>query len=81
MDFWDTVWGLLVAFILAMALLFGAIIGITYPLSSYSCTRTADAMGLEHQYGLWTDCLVKTPGGRWMSLERYQAIAVDNADQ
>lgn len=43
--------------------------------SSVSCANTADVMGLEHRYGITTDCMVKVDG-RWEPLDWQRSVRI-----
>jgi len=40
-------------------------------LNSYSCGRTATALGLEHEYSMFTGCIVTRKDGVAVPLENY----------
>lgn len=51
--------------------------GAVYVTASMSCTATAEKMGREHSFSIWTDCMVKTDKGEWIPLSQYRNVQID----
>jgi hypothetical protein len=59
----DSMFGMILL-ILGAAALVGLLIGalvvpINYVWSAHTCDQRADQMGLQHDYGFWTECMVR----------------------
>ena len=68
-DFWDD-WGGLILAVIISIVIFAIIIGIAAWLSSASCDKIAEQMGLPHQWSILTECMIQVDG-TWLPLDRY----------
>lgn len=59
--------------LLIVVVLFAPIIGLGVWATSTSCRQQADVMGVEHQWGFFTDCMVKIDG-KWIPLSSYVSV-------
>jgi hypothetical protein len=57
--------------LLGIGVLVGVVTYGIYRGERYSCGRKADKMGLEHDYGFWTECRVEI-NGRYIDIDDYR---------
>jgi hypothetical protein len=70
-SFWETGWGVLTGLFLVMVIVITLIFGAVIIVESKSCRETANQMGLEYDYGFWSDCQVNVDG-QWVPLDNYR---------
>lgn len=62
--------GIILIFIFIIFLIIvGIVLGVT-KLEKISCKKTANKLGLEYSYSIWTECLIKTEKG-FIPLDNY----------
>ena len=42
--------------------------------ASYSCSKVAEKLGLEHDYGFFTGCFVKDENGKWYNYNQQRIM-------
>ena len=42
--------------------------------ASYSCSKVAEKMGVEYDYGFFTGCFVKDENGRWYNYNQQRIV-------
>ncbi len=62
-----------VYFVTGLVALLVTLICITMLLSSISCRSKARIMGVDYQWSVWTDCMIKD-GDKWVPLKNYRDI-------
>ena len=50
-------------------ILLALFLSCVFVASAISCSKTANAMGMEHKFSVWTGCLVKV-NDRWVPFEK-----------
>ena len=68
-----------VAFYIAFIVLALEVIGVVgavpaYLSASYSCSKVAEKLGVEHDYGFFTGCFVKDESGKWYNYNQQRVI-------
>lgn len=43
-------------------------------LSSYECSARATQMQRQHQFSMWTGCMIRTKQGEWVPLGAYRVV-------
>lgn len=61
-------------FILAVEVMGVVAVVPAYLGSSYSCSKVAEKLGVEHDYGFFTGCFVKDENGRWYNYNQQRIV-------
>lgn len=70
--------GMLIILVGALVVIVGGCVaGINYS-ERIGCEKQSALMHTDHDYGLWTGCLVRSDDGRWVPLENYRVTRVDS---
>jgi hypothetical protein len=59
---------------LSVELIVAAVVGPAYLLGDYTCSKVAEKMGAEHDYGFFTGCFVKDENGRWYNYNQQRIV-------
>lgn len=59
---------------LAVELVVALVAGPTYLLQSYTCSRVAEKLGVEHDYDFFTGCFVKDESGKWYDYNQQRVL-------
>jgi len=67
------------AFVITFVVLALEVIGVVgvfpvYLCASYSCSKVAEKLGVEHDYGFFTGCFVKDENGRWYNYSQQRIV-------
>jgi hypothetical protein len=67
------------AFYIAFIVLALEVIGVVgavpvYLVGSYSCSKVAEKLDVEHDYGFFTGCFVKDESGKWYNYNQQRVI-------
>ena len=60
--------------VLAVELVFVLVVVPGYLGESYSCSKVAEKLGVEHDYGFFTGCFVKDENGRWYNYSQQRIV-------
>lgn len=60
--------------VLAVELIVAAVVAPAYLCGSYTCSKVAEKMGVEHDYGFFTGCFVKDENGRWYNYNQQRIV-------
>lgn len=71
-DILEAVVVLLGALLIAGALVGVLIIGLAYTFGPPFCRAPAEKMGIDHDWGFWSGCMVEIEPGKWVPLETYR---------
>jgi membrane protein YdbS with pleckstrin-like domain len=64
-----------IAFIVLALEVIGVVGAVPVYLSaSYSCSKVAEKLGMEHDYSFFTGCFVKDDNGRWYNYEQQRIV-------
>lgn len=66
----------LLGFILVGIVLFGLFGGCAVGADSLQCSSTANAMRVNHTWGLFSGCIIEAKPGRWIPLDQYHSVDV-----
>lgn len=70
---------LVAAFVTTFVVLALEVIGVVvaFPVylgASYSCSKVAEKLGVEHDYGFFTGCFVKDESGKWYNYNQQRIL-------
>lgn len=64
--------------IVGLAAILTPLLGFAAWVDSASCSAKAEVMGVRHQWGVMTDCMVEFAPGKWAPLKSYRTIDGSN---
>ena len=70
-------WVSVVSFLAAVSLVVWAGIAVGVYAARHDCEQTAEQMGLEEDFGIWSGCMVPTGDGEWRDIDD---VRVDGGD-
>ena len=59
---------------LSVELIVAVVTGPAYLGGSYTCSKVAEKMGVEHDYGFFTGCFVKDENGKWYNYNQQRIV-------
>lgn len=61
-------------FLMATELVVAVAVYPAYLGGSYSCSKVAEKLGVEHDYGFFTGCFIKDENGRWYNYNQQRIV-------
>lgn len=61
-------------FFLAVEAMVAVAVVPAYLGGSYSCSKVAEKLGVEHDYGFFTGCFVKDENGKWYNYNQQRIV-------
>ena len=68
--YWEDYREILIIFA-TLAVVIGGLVTLVALGERKSCAIVADQMGVPHQWGFWTDCMIQV-NGRWIPLDSFR---------
>jgi hypothetical protein len=59
---------------LAVELIVAVVAGPSYLIGSYTCSKVAEKMEVEHDYGFFTGCFIRDENGRWYNYSQQRVV-------
>lgn len=67
-------WVIIVSVVLGILMVTAVAVPGVWWADRKHCQRTADAMGREWRWGVFSDCLVRDDGGHWIPLDNLRSV-------
>lgn len=59
---------------LAVELIVAVVAGPSYLIGNYTCSKVAEKMEVEYDYGFFTGCFIRDENGRWYNYNQQRVV-------